>query len=184
MSKIVFDDNTKSALIELYERDSIGLEGNIIKVIDPKGDKKFQKYLEDVGNNDKVVRKKRLEVTKQIQSQNKELSGWREENQKLMDELKVALKREETAKELVQNDLDILQKKTQFELIGNIVKVALWIIMGVGINVSLFYLMVVMSGKENRIIESTWSNLLSILLTNSFSIIGTVMGIKYATKKD
>jgi hypothetical protein len=36
---------------------------------------------------------------------------------------------------------------------------------------------------ERTIIESTWSNLFGILLTNSFSIIGTIMGVKYATAK-
>ena len=35
-------------------------------------------------------------------------------------------------------------------------------------------------------IGSTWSNMLSILLTNAFSIVGTLMGVKYASenKKD
>lgn len=39
-------------------------------------------------------------------------------------------------------------------------------------------------GYDSKIIESTWSNLFGILLTNSFSIVGTIMGVKYATEKD
>jgi hypothetical protein len=37
------------------------------------------------------------------------------------------------------------------------------------------------SGKDTEIIASTWSNMFGILLTNSFSIIGTIMGVKYAS---
>jgi hypothetical protein len=36
-------------------------------------------------------------------------------------------------------------------------------------------------GVENKIVESMWSNMFGILLTNSFSIIGTIMGVKYAS---
>ena len=37
----------------------------------------------------------------------------------------------EKAKDMAENDLDLLQKRTQNELISTIVRVALWIIMGV-----------------------------------------------------
>lgn len=33
------------------------------------------------------------------------------------------------------------------------------------------------------LLGSTWSNMFSILLTNSFSIIGTIMGVKYASEE-
>jgi hypothetical protein len=39
---------------------------------------------------------------------------------------------------------------------------------------------VLLFGHDSKIIESTWSNLFGILLTNSFSIIGTIMGVKHA----
>ncbi len=38
-------------------------------------------------------------------------------------------------------------------------------------------------GQESTFLGSTWSNMFSILLTNSFSIIGTIMGVKYASEK-
>jgi hypothetical protein len=37
--------------------------------------------------------------------------------------------------------------------------------------------------KDTQIIGSTWSNMFGILLTNAFSIIGTIMGVKYASKE-
>jgi hypothetical protein len=101
-----------------------------------------------------------------------------------MDELRDALKKAEDAKNNAENDLDILQKKTQFELIGSIIKVALWIIIGVGVVTSLLYFSALMTGKDTKILESAWSNMFGILLTNSFSIIGTIMGVKYASKED
>jgi uncharacterized membrane protein len=138
---------------------------------------------------DTSSRRKRLDVTKQVQKQNKELETSAQKNKNLMVELQNALDEAEASKYEAENlrdaaveDLDTLQKRTQFELIGLIVKTALWIIGGVGLLTTLLYLYVLSSGIDAKIIESTWSNLFGILLTNSFSIIGTIMGVKYATE--
>jgi len=80
--------------------------------------------------------------------------------------------------------LDLMQKKKQFQLIGKIVQVALWVILGVGLITTCLFAYTLVSGQENPILESTWSNLFGILLTNSFSIVGTIMGVKYATEKE
>ena len=78
--------------------------------------------------------------------------------------------------------LDIYQKRTQFELIGNIVNYALYVIVGTGIITTALYVMAIYwSSSETTLIGNTWSNLFGILLTNSFSIIGTIMGVKYAS---
>jgi hypothetical protein len=42
------------------------------------------------------------------------------------------------------------------------------------------YVIAIMTGRETQIIGSTWSNMLGILLTNAFSIVGTITGVKYA----
>ena len=42
----------------------------------------------------------------------------------------------------------------------------------------------IFSGVDTQIIGSTWSNMFGILLTNAFSIVGTIMGVKYATDKE
>lgn len=214
---------TKKALIDLLEKKSIGLEGNIIKVIDAEDDVDFQEYLKNCKHKDIEARKKRLEVTKQVQQQNKELSDLNEANQKIMEELQKTLKEAEdqklqietqnheliewkeenekiqvelqkemvkseearmlaeSAKKNAENDLDLLQKKTQNELTSTIVKVALWVILGVGSVTTLMYMMALYTKQDTQIIGSTWSNMFGILLTNAFSIVGTIMGIKYAT---
>lgn len=38
------------------------------------------------------------------------------------------------------------------------------------------------STKDTQVISAAWSNIFGILLTNAFSIVGTIMGIKYATE--
>jgi hypothetical protein len=43
--------------------------------------------------------------------------------------------------------------------------------------------MYIISNHDTQIIGSTWSNMFSVLLTNEFSIVGTIMGIKYATQE-
>jgi hypothetical protein len=192
------DKKIRDWLLELQIKNKIFLEGNLLKVIesDPT-DEDFIKYIEDASAKDKEARKRRLDVTKQIQEHNKNLIAAQEENIKINDELRLALESAEEekknaelskieadkAKDEALNDLDVLQKKSETELIGTIIKVALIVIMGVGVITTLMYGIAMITGKDTQIIGSTWSNMLGILLTNAFSIVGTIMGVKYATEK-
>jgi hypothetical protein len=87
----------------------------------------------------------------------------------------------EIEKDAALNDLDASIKKSQNELIKVIVKSALFVIMSVGFITTIMYSFAILSNKDTQIIGSTWSNMFSVLLTNAFSIVGTIMGIKYAT---
>ena len=186
---------TKEALLKLSKK-RIYLEGNILKVIEVDSDDvDFKEYITEAKRRDTSSRRKRLEVTKQVQNQNKELVSKQEENDTLMVELQVALEEAtaaqheadtlrlnaERAKDEALKDLDLMQKRTQFELIGTIVRVALVVIIGVGIITTIMYGIALTTGADTQIIGSTWSNMFGILLTNAFSIVGTIMGVKYAT---
>jgi len=177
---IKLDPASRAALLELSRTSRLYLEGNVLKVIDADGDKEFEKYLRDAIAQDKENRRKRLEVTKQIQEQNRELQQTQDQNSKLMADLQEALQKAEGARKAAEDDLDIIQKRTQFQLMGSIVRVALWVIMGVGVVTTLMYFFALVRGLDTVLLGSTWSNMFSILLTNSFSIIGTIMGVKYA----
>ena len=74
------------------------------------------------------------------------------------------------------------KEKNQIELISTIVRVALYIIVGVGIVTTGVYVFTLIMGKDTQVISAAWSNIFGILLTNAFSIVGTIMGIKYATE--
>jgi PAS domain S-box-containing protein len=123
------------------------------------------------------------DITETVNSKNKidtlskDLQIELEKSQKL----KAAI---EIEKDAALNDLDVLMKKSQSELIKTIVVVALMVIIGVGVITTLLYWMAMVTGKDTQIIGSTWSNMFSVLLTNAFSIVGTIMGIKYATQDD
>jgi len=170
----------ESDLIEMGATRGVYLEGSILKVLEPASED-FGKYLKVCQDKDADRRKKRLEVTRQVQDQNKELTAKAEENNTLMADLQVALDAAEAAAENALKDLSVAQQKTQFELIGNIVNIALLVIVAVGVIVTAMYVysMMIESG-ETTLIGNTWSNLFGILLTNSFSIIGTIMGVKHA----
>ena len=222
---IKLDKKTKDQLIDLYKTKKIALEGNILKLIDPDGDVELENYLKETTEKDKDTRRKRLEVTRKVQSQNNDLIKWKEENEKIQLELKESLEQTENsmremeslkeeaecarleaerlkeeadkarlqaeiskqeainAKNVAEDDLELMQKKTQFELIGTIVKVALWVILGVGGVTTVMYLVALSTGLDTTVIGSTWSNIIGILLTNAFSIVGTIMGVKYASEK-
>jgi hypothetical protein len=177
-------EETKLTLLEIYKETGIGLEGNMLKLIDSSGDDEFSIYIRDCIEKDKEKRKKRLDITKQVQDQNRELLKAKEEIERVNEELRLSLVEVKKAKENVENDLDVLQKKTQYELINTIVRVALFVIIGVGVTTTILYMVSMFTGKDTQIIGSTWSNMFGILLTNAFSIVGTIMGVKYANKKD
>lgn len=174
---------TKKQLIDLKNEKNISIEGNILKLIDYSEDFDFAQYIQDAILKDKEMQKKRLEMTKKVQIQNTELIKSKAENDKINKELKEVLEKTEKAKEIALTDLEVLQKKTQNELVGSIVKVSLWIICGVGIITTLMFGLSLFVGVDNQVIEHAWSNMFSILLTNCFSIIGTIMGVKYASEK-
>jgi hypothetical protein len=179
---IKLSDDSKKQFIEYCKTKGVCLEGNILKVLDTSDDPEWEQYVSSAIEKDTDIRKKRLEMTKQIQSQNIELVKWKTENEKINDELKAALSSMEKSKEAALNDLDILQKRTQYHLIETIVKVSLWIVCSVGLITTILFGISLFTGVDNKIIESSWSNMFGILLTNSFSIIGTIMGVKYASE--
>lgn len=194
--KISFCKKTKEDLISLSHTKKVFLEGNIIKLINDDDDLDFRRYLQSALENDKSARQKRLAMTKEVQKQNQELKNKQkenelqnkqlkdrqEENETLMHDLKDALYAAENAQKEALNDLSLMQQKTQFELIGRIVQTALIVIIAVGIITTILYGFAIFSNSsETTLIGNTWSNLFGILLTNSFSIIGTIMGVKYAS---
>ena len=147
-------------------------------------DTDVKEYIEECKRKDVASRRKRLQITKQVQKQNKELEEAAVIKEALVIELQNALDEAKQLRDEAVEDLELMQKRTQFELIGTIVKVALWVIIGVGVLTTLMYGWAITSGTDTQIIGSTWSNMFGILLTNAFSIVGTIMGVKYATDKD
>lgn len=220
---ITLNKNSEKDLINLFDSKNVGLEGNIIRLIETDNDD-FKEYLIKCVTKDKDSRRKRLGITKKVQTQNNELLNLNVENLKIMSDLQTSLKetedqklkiesqnneliewrkenekiQEKLQKEMInserariiaeeskinaENDLDLLQKRNQTELISTIVKVALYIIIGVGIITTGVYIFTLIMGKDTQVISVTWSNIFGILLTNAFSIVGTIMGIKYATE--
>lgn len=192
------DKSIRNWLLDVQKAKKITLEGNILKLLEAdENDEAFSKYIKDALEKDKESRRRRLDITKQVQEQNKNLLASQEENERMNEELKAALNIAEEekikaeaakaeaviAKDAALNDLDIVQKRSQFELIGTIVRVALYVIIGVGFTTTAMYVVAIVTKSDTQIIGSTWSNMFGILLTNAFSIVGTIMGVKYASEK-
>ena len=180
----------RDTLLNLAKK-KVYLEGNVLKLLQASpDDKEFVEYLKKCKEKDTTNRRKRMVVAKEVQTQNKELILKQEENDALMKDLQVALAESQRLTEEAEKgmgkaleDLELMQRKSQFELIGTIVKVALFIICGVGLTTTIMYGIAIWADKDTQIIGSAWSNLFGILLTNAFSIVGTIMGVKYATDK-
>jgi methyl-accepting chemotaxis protein len=141
----------------------------------------YNPVLDSKGNITDVV-KIATDITEAVNSKKKidELSNNLAVELKNSEKLKDAIEKE---KDAALNDLDAVLKKSQNELIKVIVKCALAVILGVGVVTTVLYWAAIITNKETQIIGSTWSNMFSVLLTNAFSIVGTIMGIKYATQE-
>jgi PAS domain S-box-containing protein len=141
----------------------------------------YNPILDESGTITKIM-KIATDITENVKSKNKidalskDLQIELEKSQKLKNAIEIE-------KNAALNDLDVMIKKGQSELIKVIVKVALAVIVGVGLVTTVLYWMAIIMEKDTQIIGSTWSNMFSVLLTNAFSIVGTIMGIKYATQE-
>jgi PAS domain S-box-containing protein len=142
----------------------------------------YNPIFDDSGTITKIM-KIATNITETIISKNKinELSKTLQIELDNTNKLRLAI---EIEKDAAVNDLDATIKKSQNELIKVIVKSALFVIMSVGFITTIMYSFAILSNKDTQIIGSTWSNMFSVLLTNAFSIVGTIMGIKYATSED
>ena len=178
---ITSKDTVEEALRKAKAK-KVYLEGNFVKILSKTLPADVKEYVEECKARDKNARRKRLDVTKQVQAQNKELEEAATVNKALVIELQNEKDEAEKLRDKAVEDLDTLQKRTQFELIGLIVRVALIVIVMVGITTTILYTMAIMMGKDTTLLGNAWSNLFGILLTNSFSIIGTIMGVKYAAE--
>lgn len=176
-------DTIKQA-IQKAAKKKVYIEGNFVKLLGDTSDEEVRAYIEECKRRDLAQRRKRLDITKQVQKQNKELEEAAVIKEALVIELQNEKNEAERLRDEAVEDLDMMQKRTQFELIGTIVKVALYVIVGVGVLTTVMYAWAMTSGTDTQIIGSTWSNMFGILLTNAFSIVGTIMGVKYATDKD
>src|SRR6056300_1348619 len=82
----------KDELLKLAKEKKIYLEGNILKVLKAESnDNEFIEYLKTCKQRDVDSRKKRLNVTKQVQKQNKELESAAKENVRVNKQLEKAL---------------------------------------------------------------------------------------------
>lgn len=211
---IEFDEHSWAALIATASSKKVYISGNVLKLISDQDNPLYREYLDTAIARDKDKQRQRLEVSKKAQREKQELETAQDRNGALMKRLELALSsadkaREEAeqakqvsdmmrakaeaaraaaenAKDEVERDLDVLQRRTQSQLMHNIVNSAIQVVIGVGAITSALYLFVlVFDGPETQVsmLGNTWSNMFGILLTNSFSIIGTVMGVKYATEK-
>jgi PAS domain S-box-containing protein len=163
--------NFFSGEFERVKRDgsTLYLQASYNPIIDDSGQVyKIMKIAADITQN--VKHQKEIEVLKA--NLEKEL----EKSEKLKNSIEIE-------KNAALNDLDVLIKRSQSELISTVVKVALIVIMGVGVITTGLYAVAIYTSKDTQIIGSTWSNMFGILLTNAFSIVGTIMGVKYATEK-
>ena len=110
---IRLNDETRKALIALAQETQVYPEGNFVKLLDPGDDEDFRAYIGKALARDRNMRQRRLEITKQIQIQNRDLIKYNEQVTVLNQDLTISLEEQKKAKEQVIQALKRLEKKNR-----------------------------------------------------------------------
>jgi len=108
-----FNDDIRKALIAVARETQVYLEGSILKLINPGDDPEFRHYYEEAVRRDKAVRQRRLDITKQVQNQNKELTNVNQQNATLNAELRSALDEQRKAQDKLLVMLEKQERQNQ-----------------------------------------------------------------------
>ena len=131
-------DTVKEAMLKAKSK-KVYIEGNFVKLLSDTSDPDVKDYIEECKSRDLNSRKKRLQITKQVQKQNRDLEEAAVVKEALVLELQNSLEESKKLRDEALEDLEVMQKRTQFELISTIVKVALYVIVGVGVLTTVMY---------------------------------------------
>ena len=110
---IKLNEETRKALVQLALDTQVYPEGNILKLLNTDDDPDFKSYIEKATARDKSMRQRRLEITKQIQIQNRDLTKFNEQITILNKDLTIALEEQKKAKEQVIAALKVLERKNR-----------------------------------------------------------------------
>ena len=110
---IKLNEETRRALVQLAEETQVYPEGNFLKLLDAENDAAFLDYISKSLERDRFMRQRRLEITKQIQIQNRELTTSNGKISRLNDELVIALEEQKKAKDQLVVANRILEKKNK-----------------------------------------------------------------------
>jgi signal transduction histidine kinase len=108
-----FNDDIRKALIAIAGDTQVHLEGSILKLIDPGDDPEFRAYFDEAVRRDKAMRQRRLDITKQVQHQNKELTRFNDQNAVLNAELRNALEEQRKAQDKLLLALEKQERQNQ-----------------------------------------------------------------------
>lgn len=193
IAKVIRSDNTD---FQEYLKKVVEKEKSL-RLVRLSNNKQTQKTMQDLKGSKAELEGKTqdLEESKnQLEVKATLLEEKVQENRVLVQEIQQALEVAETAQENAEQariladsarihaekDLQLLQQKRQFDLVEDIVQVALKSIMGLQFSITILYIVALITEVQVEVIGDVWANTIGILITNFFSIIGTILGVKYA----
>lgn len=162
-------------------KDGIYLEGALLKVLTKENklsDDDWIEYLKIANDRDENKSKERVELTHEALNQKTELER---AHKKIKQQYKLLKEEKEKVEDNVctlENDLKILREKNQLRILNHVVNICLRIIIGIGFSCSIILVVMLLFGKQSDLIESTWSQSILLMLSNAFSIIATIQGVK------
>lgn len=188
MPKIKLPSEFLEKLITL-SKSNVYLEGQLLKFIDTstlKGEelvyidtasKLYKEKLLKIGNFQNAAAQQE-KTNEQLALLNKELASSK-------IELELALKESQEAKHTAENELDILQKKTETQSRSFVIKFSLVLIGSILTASSILYIIVVLVGNHQE--ASILGNLVATLfvagLSSAFGQIAVILGLKESERK-
>ena len=104
-------DTVKEAILKAKAK-KVYIEGNFVKLLEDSSDPAVKAYIEECKRKDITARKKRLQITKQVQKQNRELEEAAVIKEALVLELQNSLEETKKLRDEALEDLEVMQKRT------------------------------------------------------------------------
>jgi hypothetical protein len=167
-------------LLEISEK-GIYLEGALLKVVirgNTLDDSDWIEYLKVASSRDEIKSSERVELTQEALNQKSELERAHKKIKQQYELLKKEKAKVEDDVCTLEKNLKVLREKNQLKLMNNVVNICLRIIIGIGLSCSIILVVMILFGKQSDLVESTWSQSILLMLSNSFSIIATIQGVK------
>lgn len=167
-------------LLEISEK-GIYLEGALLKVISKSNtlrDEDWIGYLKLASERDEIKSRERVELTQEALNQKSELERAHKKIKQQYELLKTEKAKVEDDVCNLEKNLKVLREKNQLKIMNNVVNICLRIIIGIGVSCSLILIIMLICGNQSDLVESTWSQSILLMLSNSFSIIATIQGVK------
>ena len=182
--KIKISEDNLKILKDVLENNNVIIAGRVLNFIDTS-DPEVAKYIALCKEEDKDRVGRRVKISEELQYERKKALKALEELKISNEQIQTYAKKLEEAKNKAEHgegealkNLEILSKKQQLETFDKVVRFMIYSIVGGMVLINILFVIALFKEVDNQILMTTWASTMTMVFTNAFSIIATIMGVK------